>query len=119
MAGLRHRLKRLEDTCEASSVEVWSPPAAYARLREEVRAETEADIELGQEPLFRIDEDGIIRARSDNRPVRHTGDYIGVLDEQIARDEDPCRDLSQEEENLFKEWQRRVSENLRRRGVGC
>ena len=112
MAGLRHRLKRLEDASQVPSVEVWSPPAAYARLRNDARAEIEADKELGMEPLFRIDEAGIVRASSDNRPIRHTGDYIGVYDEQIAREEDPYRDLTPEEEELFEEWQQRVNEKL-------
>ncbi len=122
MAGLGRRLERLERDAREKCLpsERWSPPEAYARLRNDARAEIEADEELSMEPLFLIDEAGIVRARSDNRPVRHTGDYFGVYDEQIAREElgYPYREPTPEEAELFEEWKRRVDEKLRCRGGG-
>lgn len=83
--SLKRRLERLEQTASSSGghpvEEVWAAPAAYARLREDTRAEIEEDLELGAEPLFRIDDEGIVRASSDGRPVRHIGDYFRVLNE--------------------------------------
>jgi hypothetical protein len=83
---LRSRLKLLEaKTPDQRPEPPWSPPEVYARLREDAREEIERDSEIGVEPLFWIDDAGIIRATDDGSFVRHLGDYVRAGDRNIKR----------------------------------
>ena len=80
--NLRRRLDRVEATGRFAPP-TWSSPEVYAGLvegaQEDIaRAETE-----GERPLYRVGDDGVIYAASDGRPIRHSADYVGVLDERI------------------------------------
>ncbi len=59
--------------------------AVYARLREDARARIRRDLEIGEKPLFWIDDAGIIRAVDDGSFVRHMGDYVRAGDRNIKR----------------------------------
>jgi hypothetical protein len=81
--SLKRRLDRLHNAAHNAGREPpWSPPHVYARLVEDAREDIARDARIGGRPLYRID-DGIIYATSDGRPIRHSGDYVGVLDEHI------------------------------------
>jgi hypothetical protein len=83
---LRSRLKQLEaKTPDQRPEPPWSPPEVYAGLREDARDKIERDLKIGQEPLFCIDEAGIIRAVDDGSFVRHMGDYVRAGDRNIKR----------------------------------
>jgi hypothetical protein len=82
--SLKRRLDRLQDAAGREPPR-WSPPETYARIRDDAREEIARDEAEGWEPLYRVDGDGIVRAASDGRPVRHGGDYTAVLDEHIRR----------------------------------
>ena len=81
--SLKRRLDRLHNAVrDAGREPPWSAPHVYARLVEDAREDIARDARIGGRPLYRID-GGIIYAASDGRPVRHSGDYVGVLDEHI------------------------------------
>jgi len=83
---LRSRLKQLEaKTPDQRPERPWSPPEVYAGLREDARDKIERDLKIGQEPLFWIDDAGIIRAVDDGSFVRHMGDYVRAGDRNIKR----------------------------------
>jgi len=84
--SLRRRLKLLEAKMPDQRPEPpWSPPEVYAGLREDARDKIERDLKIGQEPLFWIDDAGIIRAVDDGSFVRHLGDYVRAGDRNIKR----------------------------------
>ena len=84
--SLRSRLKQLEaKTPDQRPEPPWSPPEVYASLRREAQAEIGQALEGGQEPLFWIDDAGIIRAVDDGSFVRHLGDYVRAGDRNIKR----------------------------------
>ncbi len=84
--SLRSRLKQLEaKTPDQRPEPPWSPPEVYAGLREDARDKIERDLKIGQEPLFWIDDAGIIRAVDDGSFVRHMGDYVRAGDRNIKR----------------------------------
>jgi len=84
--SLRSRLKQLEaKTPDQRPEPPWSPPEVYAGLREDARDNIERDLKIGQEPLFWIDDAGIIRAVDDGSFVRHLGDYVRAGDRNIKR----------------------------------
>ncbi len=84
--SLRRRLKLLEaKTPDQRPEPPWSPPEVYAGLREDARDKIERDLKIGQEPLFWIDEAGIIRAVDDGSFVRHMGDYVRAGDREMKR----------------------------------
>ena len=81
--SLKRRLDRLHNAAhDAGREPPWSPPHVYTRLVEDAREDIARDTRIGGRPLYRMD-GGIIYATSDGRPVRHPGDYVGVLDEHI------------------------------------
>ncbi len=83
---LGSRLKLLESkTPDQRPEPPWSPPEVYAGLREDARDKIERDLKIGQEPLFWIDDAGIIRAVDDGSFVRHMGDYVRAGDRNIKR----------------------------------
>jgi hypothetical protein len=83
---LRSRLRQLEaKTPDQRPEPPWSPPEVYAGLREDARDKIERDLKIGQEPLFWIDDAGIIRAVDDGSFVRHMGDYVRAGDRNIKR----------------------------------
>ncbi len=83
---LRSRLKQLEaKTPDQRPEPPWSPPEVYAGLREDARDNIERDLKIGKEPLFWIDDAGIIRASDDGSFVRHMGDYVRAGDRNIKR----------------------------------
>ncbi len=83
---LRSRLKQLEaKTPDQRPEPPWSPPEVYAGLREDARDNIERDLKIGKEPLFWIDDAGIIRAVDDGSFVRHMGDYVRAGDRNIKR----------------------------------
>ncbi len=84
--SLRSRLKQLEaKTPDQRPEPPWSPPEVYAGLREDARDKIERDLKIGQEPLFWIDDAGIIRAVDDGSFVRHLGDYVRAGDREMRR----------------------------------
>ena len=84
--SLRRRLRMLETkTPDQRPEPPWSPPEVYAGLREDARDKIERDLKIGQEPLFWIDDAGIIRAVDDGSFVRHLGDYVRAGDRNIKR----------------------------------
>jgi hypothetical protein len=83
---LKSRLKLLEaKTPDQRPEPPWSPPEVYAGLRREAQAEIERDLKIEKEPLFWIDDAGIIRATDDGSFVRHMGDYVRAGDRSISR----------------------------------
>ncbi len=84
--SLRRRLRMLETkTPDQRPEPPWSPPEVYAGLREDARDKIERDLKIGQEPLFWIDDAGIIRATDDGSFVRHLGDYVRAGDREMRR----------------------------------
>jgi hypothetical protein len=84
---IKSRLKSLEKASvrAAESEPPWSPPEVYARLRREAQAKIDSDLVIGEEPLYWIDDAGIIRASDNDSFVRHLGDYIQAIDREIRR----------------------------------
>ena len=96
--SLKRRLARLHDAAAHDAGRQsprWSPPETYARIRDDAREDIARDEAEGRDPIYRIDGDGIVRAASDGRPVRHGGDYGAVLDEHIRELE---AEIAEEEE---------------------
>ena len=84
--SLRSRLKQLEaKTPDQRPEPPWSPPEIYAGLREDARDKIARDLKTRQEPLFWIDDAGIIRATDDGSFVRHLGDYVRAGDREMRR----------------------------------
>jgi DNA-binding FrmR family transcriptional regulator len=85
--SIKVRLKKLEKTAgEAAGPEPpWSPPEVYDRLREDAQDQIARDLKIGEEPLYWIDDAGIIRAADDGSFVRHLGDYIQAIDREMRR----------------------------------
>jgi len=81
----KSRLKSLEKAViEAAEPEPpWASPKVYKRLREDARDDIERALEIGKEPLFWIDDGGVIRAVDDDSFVRHLGDYVRAGDRKI------------------------------------
>ena len=83
--SLKRRLARLQDAAHERPRRWWSTPETYTRIRDDAREKIARDEAEGWEPIYLVDGDGIVRAASDGRPVRHLGDYIAMLDEHIRR----------------------------------
>jgi flagellar biosynthesis chaperone FliJ len=93
----RQRLERLE-RLEPSEVIHRSPKHVYDRIRREAMESIEESLKEGEEPRYRIAENGDVLAASDGRTINHYGDFIRVLDEDIARLDREIAELEAEEE---------------------
>ncbi len=105
--SIKVRLKKLEKTAgEAAGTEPpWSPPEVYARLRREAQAKIDSDLAIGEEPLYWIDDAGIIRASDDGSFVRHLGDYIQAIDREMRMLD---REIDEEQAHMSPEEIRRA-----------
>jgi flagellar biosynthesis chaperone FliJ len=81
--SVRKRLERLERLNPGEERQPRSPEHVYARIREDARESIAASLRDGDEPLYRIAENGDVLF-ADGRPVNHLGDFIRALDERIA-----------------------------------
>ncbi len=79
--------------------------AVYARLREDARARIRRDLEIGEKPLFWIDDAGIIRATDDGSFVRHLGDFVQAIDRKMRRLE---HEIAEDRANMSPEEIRRA-----------
>ena len=80
--SVRRRLERLERLEPGEPRRPRSPERVYARIREEARESIVVSLAEGDEPLYRIAENGDVLA-ADGRTVNHYGDFVGVLDDHI------------------------------------
>ncbi len=93
----RRRLERLE--ARASVLPAYrSPEHVYDRIRREARESIEESLREGDEPLYRIAENGDVET-ADGRPIDHYGDFIRPLDERIDALDREITELEAEEEN--------------------
>ncbi len=83
MESVRKRLERLERLNPGEGRRPRSPEDVYARIREDARESIAQSLRDGEEPLYRIAENGDVLF-ADGRPVDHLGDFIRALDERIA-----------------------------------
>ncbi len=81
---MRHRLKSLEASSRATRGRRRSPEHVYQRIRQEAKEDIAESLARGEEPLYRIAENGDVET-ADGRPIDHYGDFIRVLDEYIGK----------------------------------
>jgi hypothetical protein len=82
--SVRKRLARLEERATGEERQPRSPEHVYERIREEARESIAESLTEGDEPLYRIAENGDVET-TDGRAVNHYGDFIGELDRRIAK----------------------------------
>ncbi len=76
-----------------------SPEHVLDRIRREAAESIEESLRKGEEPLYRIKDNGDVET-ADGRSVDHYGDYIRALDERIGKLDREIAELEAEEENL-------------------
>jgi predicted RNase H-like nuclease (RuvC/YqgF family) len=69
------------------------------RIRREAAESIEESLRKGEEPLYRIKDNGDVET-ADGRSVDHYRDYIRALDERIGKLDREITELEAEEENL-------------------
>lgn len=82
MGSMRRRLKSLEAS-RVSRERPRSPEHVYQRIRQEAAESIEESLREGEEPLYRIADNGDVET-ADGRPIDHYGHFIRTLDERIA-----------------------------------
>jgi hypothetical protein len=80
---MQRRLKSLEAS-SVSQERPRSPEHVYERIRQEAKESIRESLREGNEPLYRIAENGDVET-ADGRPIDHYGDFIRALDEYIAK----------------------------------
>lgn len=85
MVGMSRRLERLERLEHGEEERHRSPEHVYDRIRREARESIEESLREGEEPLYRIAENGDVLAADDGETVNHYGDFIRALDRRIDR----------------------------------
>ncbi len=85
----------------------------YDRLREDARKSIEESLADGDEPIYRIAENGDIQY-ADGRPINHWGDFVRALDERIAQ---TGRQIAVEEARALDSEIRELDEELLALGV--
>lgn len=85
MEDIRRRLKDLERRGAGEERQPRSPEHVYDRIRREARESIEESLREGEEPLYRIAENGDVLAADDGETVNHYGDFIRALDRRIDR----------------------------------
>lgn len=86
MGGIRRRLEDLERRGAGEERQPRSPEHVYDRIRREARESIEESLRGGEEPLYRIAENGDVLAADElGEAVNHYGDFVRVLDRRIAR----------------------------------
>ncbi len=98
MGSQKRRLERLEARRNTTRPggKLRSPDWVYDELGEDARRSIEESLASGDEPIYRIAENGDIQY-ADGRPIEDWGDYIRALDERIAQVE---REIAEEEGRL-------------------
>ncbi len=97
MGSMRRRLKSLEAS-GVSRERPRSPEHVYQRIRQEARESIEESLREGEEPLYRIADNGDVET-ADGRPIDHYGHFIRALDERIDKLDQEIAELEAEEEN--------------------
>jgi hypothetical protein len=82
--SVRKRLERLEQRDPGEARRPRSPEHVYERIRKEARESIEESLQEGDEPLYRIADNGDVET-AHGRPVDHYGDFHRALDERIDK----------------------------------
>jgi flagellar biosynthesis chaperone FliJ len=109
MGVIERRLERLERLEPADPRRPRSPEHVLDRIRREAAESIEESLRKGEEPLYRIKDNGDVET-ADGRSVDHYGDYIRALDERIGKLDREITELEAEEENL---QERNLYENVK------
>lgn len=96
--SIRRRLEDLERLEHGKEERHRSPEHVYDRIRREAKESIEESLREGEEPLYRIAENGDVLAADDGETVHHYGDFIRVLDRRIAGLDAEISDLEAEEQ---------------------
>jgi hypothetical protein len=97
--SVRARLERLERRGLYEARRPRSPEHVYERIRKEARESISESLTGGEEPLYRIAENGDVLA-ADGRTVNHYGDFVCVLDDHIRALDDHIAKLEREEATI-------------------
>ncbi len=81
---IRRRIEDLERLEPADPRRPRSPEHVLDRIRREVAESIEESLRKGEEPLYRIKDNGDVET-ADGRPVDHYGHFIRALDERIDK----------------------------------
>jgi len=109
MGVIERRLERLERLEPADPRRPRSPEHVLDRIRREAAESIEESLRKGEEPLYRIKDNGDVET-ADGRSVDHYRDYIRALDERIGKLDREITELEAEEENL---QERNLYENVK------
>ncbi len=95
MGSVRRRLNRLEDL-GSDEGRPRSPEHVYDRIRREAQESIEESLEAGEDPLYRITDEGEVETANGKR-IDHYGDFIRPLDERIAQLDQEIAELEKPE----------------------
>lgn len=101
--GLNDRLRRLERLEPAEPRRPRSPEHVYDRIRWEAMESIEKSLREGDEPLYRIKDNGDVET-ADGRPIDHYGHFIRALDDHIRALEEYIAGFEREEANIQDGW---------------
>lgn len=95
--SIKRRLEDLERRGVGEEGRPRSPDDVYDRIRREAAESIAESLREGEEPLYRIAENGDALAADDGEAVNHYGDFVQVLDRRIARLDAEIAELEEEE----------------------
>jgi hypothetical protein len=101
--GLSDRLRRLERLEPAEPRRPRSPEHVYDRIRREATESIEKSLREGDEPLYRIADNGDVET-ADGRPIDHYGHFIRAQDEHIDKLGREIVGLEREEAVIEDRW---------------
>jgi hypothetical protein len=94
--SVRSHLQRLERRGLYEARPPRSPEHVYERIKREARESIVESLAAGEEPIYRIAENGDVLAAG-GRTVNHYGDFAPVLDDHIHALDDHIAKLEREE----------------------
>jgi hypothetical protein len=101
--GLNDRLRCLERLEPAEPRRPRSPEHVYDRIRREATESIEKSLREGDEPLYRIVDNGDVET-ADGRSIGHYGHFIRALDDHIRALEEYIAGLEREEVVIEDGW---------------
>ncbi len=97
--NVRRRLERLEQLGLYETRSPRSPEDVCERIRTEAMESIEESLREGEEPLYRIAENGDVLA-TDGRIVNHYGDFVRILDDHIRALDAHIVEIEREEDMI-------------------
>jgi hypothetical protein len=101
--GLNDRLRCLERLEPAEPRRPRSPEHVYDRIRREATESIEKSLREGDEPLYRIADNGDVET-ADGRPIDHYSHFARALDDHIRALEEYIAGLEREETVIEDRW---------------